>query len=226
MSNLCGVLAMQGDYAKHREALSRCGVATIEVRRPQELERCERLVIPGGESTTMYRLLQKADLWQPLLKRAQAGMPMLGTCAGMILLSRHIAALSDGVGPAHSAGRRLADHTRNFGEQPCLAAIDLQVRRNAYGRQIASFSAELDLLRQRPQATAFADFVRQRGQNGTALPLIFIRAPQAVSWGPGVRVLLRYEAQAICLQQDKVVVASFHPELTDSTLLHEYFLSL
>ncbi|WGK69163.1 pyridoxal 5'-phosphate synthase glutaminase subunit PdxT [Candidatus Haliotispira prima] len=242
-----GVLAMQGAYAKHREILARCGAPSIEVRTPQDLEQCERLVLPGGESTTMYRLLMAAGLWQPLAERIRAGMPVFGTCAGMILLSQRVVEQDQRA-------------VQNYGVQPCLAVIDLEVKRNAYGYQMDSFSTELDLRTQTPENAAFAAFVRAddgydakdaNDPDGsslpvilpTILPMIAIRAPLAVAWGSGVDVLLRHRdkggdkrrnkregraetEQAVCLQQGKILVCSFHPELSDNTLLHRYFLSL
>ncbi|MEM9424343.1 MAG: pyridoxal 5'-phosphate synthase glutaminase subunit PdxT, partial [Spirochaetota bacterium] len=107
-------------------------------------------------------------------------------------------------------------------KQPCLGRIDLLVQRNAYGRQIASFSTELNLGEQAPENPQFANFLA----NESTLSLTFIRAPQAVSWGTEVQVLLRENGKAVCLQQNNVLVSSFHPELSESTLLHQYFLSL
>ena len=222
---LVGVLAMQGAYAQHCAVLSCCGAQSIEVRSPEDLERCERLILPGGESSTIYRLLLQSRLWEPLQDRIQSGMPIFGTCAGMILLAKSVVAQGK-------------DLMQNYGQQPCLAAIDIEVQRNAYGRQIASFSSELKLSEQSPQNPGFARFVSNQDDR---LPLIFIRAPLAVRWGAGVQVLLwanqtvpkaqaaneeTQPAQAICLQQGKVLVSSFHPELSESTLLHEYFLNL
>ena len=225
MAKICGVLAMQGGYAKHCEALARCGAQSLEVRTLQDLQRCERLIIPGGESTTIYRLLNKQGLWQPLRERSQAGMPMLGTCAGMILLSRHIVAGVEGS----------TEQVPQYSSQPTLAAIDLTVERNAYGRQVASFCTDLnlaDLAEQAIENPLFQRFLQQK-QGQATLPLVFIRAPIAVSWGPAVQVLLRCPpdppretSQAICFQQGNILACSFHPELEQNTLLHEYFLGL
>ncbi len=243
---LTGVLAMQGAYARHRELLQRCGAPSIAVRTVAELRRCTRLILPGGESTAIYRLLIQAGLWQPLLECSRNDMPMLGTCAGMILLSSGVT----GIGPpkSHPKSCHRQDQYQNRSEQSCLqsclGAIDLKVRRNAYGPQIASFSSELDLpalAKQPAENPDFQRFVLDMGNDAgnissrdSKLPLIFIRAPLAVSWGPKVQVLLRFRSgdtpeakdQAICLQQDRVLVCSFHPELSKSTLLHRYFLSL
>lgn len=227
-----GVLAMQGGYERHRATLARCGAHSIEVRSHKDLENSERLILPGGESSTIYRLLLQSGLWEPLRERIQSGMPVFGTCAGMILLAQSVV----GQGEAW---------IQNY--QPSLSAIDIEVQRNAYGRQIASFSSKLKLSEQNPQNPEFARFLQKQtakpdagqdpkknnGAHSPDLPLIFIRAPQVLRWGAGVQVLLRCPAHqtasgqtAVCLQQGKVLVSSFHPELSESTLLHEYFLSL
>ncbi len=236
MAKICGVLAMQGDYAKHCEALSHCGVESLEVRNLADLRRCERLIIPGGESTTIYRLLSKQGLCQPLLERVQAGMPMFGTCAGMILLSRNIIA---------------SGQAFQYTDQPTLAVMDLTIQRNAYGPQIASFCTELSLAEQGLESPLFQRFLQKRPEQ-TTLPLVFIRAPIVLSWGTSVQVLLRCPPpkqlwrlwplwqsrqdsqapnsaqahQAVCFQQNNILACSFHPELEHNTLLHEYFLSL
>ena len=228
-----GVLAMQGGYERHRATLARCGAKSIEVRSRKELKRAERLILPGGESSTIYRLLLQSGLWEPLRERIQGGMPVFGTCAGMILLAQSV------------VGQEGEEWIQNY--QPSLGAIDIEVQRNAYGRQIASFSSKLKLSEQNPQNPEFARFLQKQtakpdagqdpqknnGAHSPDLPLIFIRAPQVLRWGAGVQVLLRCPAHqtasgqtAVCLQQGKVLVSSFHPELSESTLLHEYFLSL
>ena len=234
-----GVLAMQGGYERHRATLARCGAQSIEVRSHKELKRAERLILPGGESSTIYRLLLQSGLWEPLRERIQGGMPVFGTCAGMILLAQSVVGQGE-------------EWMKN--SQPSLGAIDIEVQRNAYGRQIASFSSELKLSEQNPQNLDFARFLQKQraepdagqdhkknnGAHCPDLPLIFIRAPQVLRWGREVQVLLwanqkvpkaqtaneAQSAQAVCLQQGKVLVSSFHPELSESTLLHEYFLSL
>ena len=232
-----GVLAMQGGYERHRATLARCGAHSIEVRSRKDLERAERLILPGGESSTIYRLLLQSGLWEPLRERIQNGMPVFGTCAGMILLAQSVAGQAEAL-------------IQNYGRQPSLGAIDIEVQRNAYGRQIASFSSKLKLSEQNPQNPEFARFLQKQtakpnapknnGAHSPDLPLIFIRAPQVLRWGAGVQVLLwanqkvpkaqtaneAQSAQAVCLQQGKVLVSSFHPELSESTLLHEYFLRL
>lgn len=231
-TKLCGVLAMQGDYAKHIVSLERCQqqgipVQSLEVRTREELECCDSLIIPGGESTTMYRLLMRSGLWEPLMTRIKSGLPVFGTCAGMILLGRDVFLQKE-------------NEQVHLEQQPCLGAIDLQIVRNFYGRQISSFRVDYDLngllSEHTDKETAFARFLRdflssQRTERSSELatlkgnlPLIFIRAPKVKAWGEEVEVLLRYRDEAICLQQGKILVASFHPELSESTVLHEYFL--
>ena len=172
-----GVLAVQGNFREHAAMLRRLGADPIEVRKPEQLEGLDALVIPGGESTTFMRLMRLYGLDEAV--RAFEG-PMFGTCAGMIVLDRR--------------------H---------LGAVDIEVDRNAYGRQVASFEADLAL-------------------TGDAEPLrgVFIRAPRVREVGPAVEVLAELNAEPVLLREGRVIVASFHPELTDDTRVHERFLDL
>ncbi len=183
-----GVLALQGASDLHLEMLARLGVSAQAVRTAADLAEVAALVIPGGESTTISRLLDVNELFEPLQHRLQAGMPALGTCAGMILLA---AAILDG-----------------RADQRPLGAIDIDVRRNAFGRQIDSFEADLPLA-------------------GLDEPLhaVFIRAPSVERVGDSVEVLARVEGRAVCCRQGPVIVSSFHPELSADTRLHELFLA-
>ena len=184
-----GVLALQGAFALHARALQRLTVDPVEVRTAAELETVDALVIPGGESTTMSKLLVAMDLFDPLAERLAAGLPALGTCAGMILLAREVL-----------DGR--ADQ-RSFG------AIDLTVRRNAFGRQIDSFEADLDVVGL-PEAPVHA---------------VFIRAPVVEAVGPDVEVLASVDGgRPVACRQGKVLVTSFHPELSPDLRIHELFL--
>lgn len=192
-----GVLALQGAFARHVEALQRCGAEAIEVRTAEQLARCQALVLPGGESTTMLNLLRTFDLVEPLGEMLAGGLPTFGTCAGMILLAR---AVSDG----------RADQT-SFG------VIDIDVRRNGYGRQVDSFEADIEI-------GAIGD---------PPLRAVFIRAPVVERVGPGVEVLAsesttgegpEHRAVPVLCRQGPVLVTSFHPELTDDDRLHRYFL--
>ncbi len=188
-----GILALQGDVAEHAAMLRRLDVEPIEVRRPADLDAIEAMVLPGGESTTLSLLMTSVGLGPPLAGRLRAGMPALGTCAGMILLAQDVA-----------DGR--ADQIR-------LAAVDIAVRRNAFGRQVDSFETDLDV-------PAMA---------GGRFHAVFIRAPFVERTGPDVEVLATVEGRdgaqhPVLCRQGPVVVAAFHPELSGDGRLHELFL--
>jgi len=180
-----GVLALQGDFREHRLTLEAVGVAVREVRTPDDLAEVDCLVIPGGESTTISKLARLYGLVEPIRERAAAGMPVLGTCAGMIVMAQRVEG-------------RLA---------PLLSLMDVTVLRNAYGRQVDSFEADLDI-------------------EGIDHPVrgVFIRAPMVEDIGPDVRVLGRHEGHPVVVEQGNLLAASFHPELVGETQLHEYFL--
>lgn len=182
-----GVLALQGAFAAHERALRRCGVDTRQVRVPADLEGLDALVLPGGESSTMSNLLVTSGLFDAISHRLGDGLPVLGTCAGMILLATDVL---DG-----------RPDQRSFG------AIDIAVRRNAYGRQNDSFETDIDVA-------------------GTDRPFhaVFIRAPKVESVGEGVEVLASHEGVAVLARQGVATVASFHPELTDDERIHQLFL--
>lgn len=182
-----GVLALQGDVREHCSALSDAGATPIEVRVPEDLSGVDALVLPGGESTTLNLLLHSNGLWVAIDERLRDGMPAFGTCAGMILLARHI-----------SDGRP---------DQTSFDAIDISVRRNGYGRQLDSFETEL-------------------GVDGLTEPMhaVFIRAPLVERAGANVVVLARHNGVPVVCKQNQVVVAAFHPELSDDGRLHELFL--
>lgn len=186
-----GVLALQGDVREHAAILSGLGATVVEVRRPADLDEVDALVLPGGESTTLLLLLASSGLAEPLGARLAEGMPALGTCAGMILLGGEVL---DG-----RPGQR------------GLGAIDVTVRRNAFGRQIASFEADLDV-------------------RGVEDPMhaVFIRAPVVEKVGADVEVLatilLGEEDRPVVCRQGNVIVASFHPELSGDGRLHALML--
>jgi 5'-phosphate synthase pdxT subunit len=189
-----GVLALQGAVTNHVAALRPLGVEAVPVRRPVDLDEVDALVLPGGESTTMSMLLVSAGLVLPVAERLADGMPALGTCAGMILLGREIL-----------DGRE---------DQVRLDAIDISVRRNAFGRQVDSFETDLDV-----EAMA-----------GDPFPAVFIRAPFVERTGPDVEVLARVEAadgteHPVLCRQGPVMVAAFHPELSGDGRVHELWLS-
>lgn len=184
-----GVLAVQGAVREHVEALLEVGADPVEVRLPRDLEGLDALILPGGESTAMRRLMDRYALTEPIRAMAQSGAPMLGTCAGMILLAA-----------------RLTD-----GEEPVLGLLDVEVRRNAYGRQLESFEADLDV-------PALGD---------APLHGVFIRAPILTEVGPGVEILARDpEGRPIAVRQGNVLATAFHPELTGDRRLHQLLLSL
>ena len=185
-----GVLALQGAFGLHARVVADLGAEPLEVRRPLDLEPVDALVIPGGESTTMSFLLESSGLHDAISERLAAGMPVLGTCAGMILLAGEVL-----------DGR--ADQ-RSFG------AIDIVVRRNAFGRQIDSFEAAL-------KVDGITDPDRP-------FPAVFIRAPFVERTGPDVDVLAEVDGHAVVCRQGPVLVAAFHPELSDDRRLHELFI--
>jgi pyridoxal 5'-phosphate synthase pdxT subunit len=179
-----GVLAVQGDYDAHRHVLERLGAHAFYLRKPEELDRAEGLVIPGGESSTFLNFLQRDGFFEKLKSFVHA-KPTFGTCAGLILLANEV------VSP----------------EQPCLGALDVKVRRNAYGRQIDSS-------------------IRQGTLKDLPLEMVFIRAPKIKRIGPDVEVLAREGGDPVLVRERNVMAATFHPELTEDTRVHETFLEL
>lgn len=194
MSLPVGLLALQGDYEMHRQALADMGCETRFVRRPAELAQVSALVIPGGESTTLTRLVARAGLAEPLREFA-AERPVLGTCAGLIMLCREL------------AGEKRGD----FGVEP-LGILDCVVARNAYGRQIDSFTAAVD-------ATAL---------DGDPAPVraVFIRGPRIQEVGPAAEVVVTRGGEPVGVRQGRVLGLTFHPELTPDRRLHQAFLAL
>ena len=195
-----GVLALQGDVSEHRAILSSLGATVVELRSARDVARVDALVLPGGESTAMSVLLRASDLVDPLRERIAAGVPTLGTCAGMILLAEEVL-----------DGRP---------DQVRLAAVDITVRRNAFGRQVNSFEADLD-------ATALA----ADGLDTSPIHAVFIRAPGVVRVGPSVEVLATLAPrpgvtapEPVLLRQGSVVVAAFHPELVGERRVHQLLL--
>jgi 5'-phosphate synthase pdxT subunit len=186
-----GLLALQGDYEMHRQALAALGASTRPVRRPAELDDVAGLVIPGGESTTLSRLIDLGGLRQPLLDFAQQ-RPILGTCAGLIMLSSGL------------VGEERADW---HGVRP-LGLLDVEVQRNGYGRQVDSFTEQLDVL-------------------GEPFAAVFIRAPRIATVGAGAEVICRRpDGEPVGVRQGHVIGLAFHPELTRDGRLHRHFLEL
>jgi 5'-phosphate synthase pdxT subunit len=185
-----GVLALQGDFARHAEAWTRAGAIAREVRTAEAFEGLDALSMPGGESTTMLRLLGVTGL-RPALERAVARLPVFATCAGAILLARQAERL-----PA-----------------PTLGAIDFDVLRNAYGTQVDSFEADVEV-----------PVLGDGGGDGSAFRGVFIRAPRFGRLGPGVETIARLGDEAVGVRQGRLVALAFHPELTDDARLHRWFL--
>jgi len=183
-----GVLALQGAFAAHARALRALGAEPIEVRTPDHLAEVDALVLPGGESTTMSMLLESSGLFDPVAERLADGLPTLGTCAGMILLGAEIL-----------DGRS---------DQRCFGAVDISVRRNAFGRQVDSFEADLPLAE----------------LQGDPFRAVFIRAPFVERVGDDVEVLATVDGHAVVCRQGAVTVTAFHPELSDDLRLHDHFL--
>ncbi|MDQ3784034.1 MAG: pyridoxal 5'-phosphate synthase glutaminase subunit PdxT [Actinomycetota bacterium] len=184
-----GVLGLQGDVAEHATALEAAGATPVVVKRVDELGSVDGLIIPGGESTTIGKLLSRFELLEPLRRRVQAGMPVLGTCAGLILMA------TDVVGPSGAPHR--------------LGVLDVSVRRNAYGRQVDSFEAAIDVA-------------------GIDQPVrvAFIRAPAIERTGDGVEVLATWEERPVLVRQDHMLASSFHPEITGETAIHRAFVAI
>jgi 5'-phosphate synthase pdxT subunit len=182
-----GILAVQGDFEAHAAMLSRLGAETVEVRTPADLEGCDGLVLPGGESTTQLQFLQEEGLAAAIQKFAGQGGAIFGTCAGAILLATEV---------------------KNPG-QDSLKLLDMTVLRNAYGRQIASdVVSGPSKLKKEP------------------LEMVFIRGPIIERAGPGLKVLAEYAGKPALVQRNRILAATFHPELTDDTTVHEHFLGL
>jgi pyridoxal 5'-phosphate synthase pdxT subunit len=186
---LIGVLAMQGAFAEHVRALERAGARTRLVRTKEDLEGLDGIVLPGGESTTMTMLMDRVGLLEPLRDAIHGGLATLATCAGMIVLARDI--------------------TDGLPEQKSLGLLDIDVRRNGYGRQVDSFEAPLHI----------------NGMNGKTFPGVFIRSPLVERTGD-VDVLASHEGHPVAVRQDRIVALCFHPELTSDLRLHREFVRL
>jgi 5'-phosphate synthase pdxT subunit len=187
-----GVLALQGAFIEHEQILRRIGVETCEVRLPQQLRGLDGLIIPGGESTTIGKLAVQYGLMEPIRTMAAAGKPLWGTCAGMIFMAKDV-------------GR----------DQPLLGLMEVNVKRNAFGRQVDSFETDLDV----PAIVT--------SENTHPFHAIFIRAPLIESVGVGVDVLAALDNGAIvAARQGRLLATSFHPELSRDDRFHRYFVSL
>jgi 5'-phosphate synthase pdxT subunit len=199
-----GVLAVQGDVREHLNALSSLGAQVVGVRRPGELDDVDGLVIPGGESTTMDKLVRAFDLQEPLRKRIAGGLPVYGSCAGMIMLAD-----------------RIADARP---DQETLGGLDITVRRNAFGRQVDSFEEDLHI-------PAIAGVTAATPGHPSTFKAVFIRAPWVEELGAGVEVLATVEAgpaagKVVAIRAGNLLATSFHPEVTGDHRIHEYFIQI
>jgi 5'-phosphate synthase pdxT subunit len=183
-----GVLAYQGDVREHLAALAAVGADPVEVRTLAELEAVDGLVVPGGESTVIGKLATRYGLLAPLRERVSAGLPVFGTCAGMIFLAREVE------GPP----------------QDLLGVLDVRVRRNAFGRQVASFEAEVEV----------------KGVDGGPVSGAFIRAPLVAEVGPEVEVLAEVDGKVVAVRQGSLLATAFHPELAGEVRLHRWLVDL
>ena len=181
-----GVLALQGNFKEHIEILKKCNVETKEIRLPSDFDDCNGLIIPGGESTAIGKLMKKYKLDRKIKDKHNEGMPIFGTCAGAILLAKEI--------------------TGN--QQPKLELMDISIERNAYGRQIDSFEANIEI------------------NNLGTFKGVFIRAPQIKHIYNGAEVLSEFNGKAVLVKNGNLLAATFHPELTDDLRLHNYFIDM
>lgn len=182
-----GVLAIQGDFAAHVNMLRRMGITASEVRRWIDLHGVTGLILPGGESTTMLKFLNQEGLSAPIIDFAHRGKPIFGTCAGAILLAQEVSSPT----------------------QPSLGLLGVAVERNAYGRQVNSFIAEVE--------TSF---------EGGPLEAVFIRAPQIRTIGPNCEVLASFNGNPVLVRERNILAATFHPELTEDDRVHRLFLEM
>ena len=184
-----GVLAIQGDFLEHRNMLDSIGIESVEVRLPEQLENIDGLIIPGGESTTIVQLIDIYEMRQPLVEKVRKGLAVWGTCAGMIVIAKH-----------------LKDKRPNP-----LGLMDIEVSRNAFGRQIDSFETNLDII----------------GIDGPPMHAVFIRAPIVTEIGNGVEILAEVDqGKPVAVKQNRILATSFHPELTEDPRMHTMFANI
>ena len=188
MSKRVGVLALQGDFAEHIQAFAGLDCEAVPVKRPEEVLDCDALVIPGGESTTIGKLCERFGLGEAIIELDRRGAPIWGTCAGMILLAKQI----------------------EGSDQWRLRLLDITVQRNAFGRQVDSFEANLLI----------------EGLPDGPVPAVFIRAPFVTAVGEGVEVLATFEDKIVMVRQDNLLATAFHPELTSDRRVQQYFLDM
>lgn len=184
-----GVLDVQGSVVEHVRVLEKLGVDAVRVKNPDDLDKVDGLIIPGGESTTVGKLLERFGLGQKIVSRVRVGMAVYGSCAGAILLAKKL-----------------------IGQQAkTLQLMDVEIERNAFGRQLESFDTEVEF--------EFEDGAEK-------VPAVFIRAPKINKVGEGGRVLAKFEDEIVAAQQGNILITSFHPELTDDLRVHQYFVEM
>lgn len=184
-----GILALQGDFIEHSDIIDKLGAFPIPVRQPEQLDGLDGLIIPGGESTTILKLMHHYSLFQPIKEFAHSGLPVMGTCAGMVLLAKKV------INP----------------DMNTLSLMDIDVRRNAFGRQVDSFEAgvSISLLGDKP------------------FPAVFIRAPLIENTGPDIGIIgMLPDSKIVAVRQSNILALSFHPELSNDTRIHRYFLEI
>jgi len=183
-----GVLALQGDVAEHLSMIAAAGADAVEVRYKEQVDGLDGLIIPGGESTTVGKLMERFGFVEEIRNQAARGLGVFGTCTGLILLSREVSG----------------------SDQICLGLMDFVVKRNAFGRQVDSFEADIEI----------------PAVGGPPMRAVFIRAPYILSVGRGVDVLARFDDKIVLARQGRHLACAFHPEVTSDTRLHRYFLDM
>jgi pyridoxal 5'-phosphate synthase pdxT subunit len=201
-SKIIGILALQGDFEKHRQTLENLDAQTLYVKTPEQLEQADALVLPGGESTTIIKLMQRNGLDAAIKQRAEAGMPVFGTCAGLILMAKSI---------------------QDRPEQPTLDLLPVTVARNAFGRQLDSFEADIPF-------EGTGDSGQEAGQpqqpHTPFVRGVFIRAPYVTETAPDVEILSQYDKKIVGVRQGAKLGIAFHPELTDDSRIHALFVDM
>lgn len=183
-----GVLGLQGDVEEHLAMLERCKVEAVRVKTPEELKAIDALIIPGGESTTVGAMLNRFGLTKPLLDRAKKGMPVWGTCMGMIVMAEKVTG----------------------SQQPTLGLLHIEVKRNAFGRQVESAEVPLQI----------------EGLGGKPFPGVFIRSPWIESVRDKAKIIAKLDGKGVMVRQGNLLGTSFHPELTDDYRIHKLFIDL
>jgi 5'-phosphate synthase pdxT subunit len=183
-----GVLGIQGDIQEHLRIVENLGHRAIWIKNPEQLDSIQALIMPGGESTTMIRLMKVFSLWDRVKNKVHSGMPVFATCAGMVILSESI---------------------ENYPHQETMGLLPVRIERNGYGRQVDSFETEIEI-----------PYI----ENDRQLLAVFIRAPRIIGTHGSVDILATYKNDPVLVEYKNILAASFHPELTDDTRIHEYFL--